>query len=65
MEDGDALYLVCMHKHLGPDDPIYQFLSDLPGLNLYTGEHSITMCFDPKHLFKRMSLINISNLTRY
>ncbi|KAJ6607098.1 hypothetical protein B0H10DRAFT_2166920 [Mycena sp. CBHHK59/15] len=39
--DGDgrrraALYLVCMHKHLGPDDPIYQFLSDLLGLNLYS-----------------------------
>ncbi|KAJ7139440.1 hypothetical protein C8R44DRAFT_867592 [Mycena epipterygia] len=52
-----AMYLVCMHKHLGPDDPIYQFLSDLPGLNLYTGEDGITMCFDPKHLFKRI-LVN-------
>ncbi|KAJ6543118.1 hypothetical protein B0H19DRAFT_958053, partial [Mycena capillaripes] len=57
--DGDgrrraALYLICMHKHLGPDDPIYQFLSDLPGLNLYTGEDGITMFFDPKHLFKRL-----------
>ncbi|KAJ7925363.1 hypothetical protein B0H13DRAFT_1600513, partial [Mycena leptocephala] len=61
-----ALYLVCMHnKHLGPDDPIYQFRLDLPGLNLYTGEDDITMCFDPKHLFKRMPLIHISNLTRY
>ncbi|KAJ7729411.1 hypothetical protein DFH07DRAFT_756847, partial [Mycena maculata] len=51
--DGDgrrraALYLVLMHKHL------YEFLSNLPGLNLYTGEDGITMCFDPKHLFKRI-----------
>ncbi|KAK7055703.1 hypothetical protein R3P38DRAFT_2499266, partial [Favolaschia claudopus] len=58
--DGDgtrraALYLVCMHKLLllGPDDPLYEFLRDLPGLNLYTGEGGITMDFDPKHLFKR------------
>ncbi|KAF7328555.1 hypothetical protein MVEN_02543200 [Mycena venus] len=66
--DGDgrrraALYLVCMHKRLGPDDPIYQFLSDLPGLNLYTGEDGITMCFDPKHLFKRMSIQSLEFIT--
>ncbi|KAJ7251090.1 hypothetical protein C8J57DRAFT_1078413 [Mycena rebaudengoi] len=40
--DGDgrrraALYLVCMHRLLGPDDPLYKFLSELAGLNLYTG----------------------------
>ncbi|KAJ6584216.1 hypothetical protein B0H10DRAFT_1961936 [Mycena sp. CBHHK59/15] len=44
--DGDgrqraALYLVCMHKNLGPNNPIYQFLSDLTGLNLYTGEDGL------------------------
>ncbi|KAJ7800850.1 hypothetical protein B0H13DRAFT_2390241 [Mycena leptocephala] len=49
--DGDrrrraALYLICMHKHLGPDDPLYEFLSDLPGLNLFTGDGGITMDFD-------------------
>ncbi|KAJ7227439.1 hypothetical protein GGX14DRAFT_511117 [Mycena pura] len=39
--DGDgrrraALYLICMHRRLGPGDPIYQFLSELErqGLNL-------------------------------
>ncbi|KAJ7254251.1 hypothetical protein C8J57DRAFT_1076384, partial [Mycena rebaudengoi] len=39
--DGDptrraALYLLCMHKKLGRDDPLYKFLSGLIGLNLYT-----------------------------
>ncbi|KAJ7936709.1 hypothetical protein B0H13DRAFT_1589416, partial [Mycena leptocephala] len=56
--DGDgtrraALYLVCMHKKLGPDDAISKFLSELPVLNLYTGEGGLTMDFDYKHLFKR------------
>ncbi|KAK7026943.1 hypothetical protein R3P38DRAFT_3524460 [Favolaschia claudopus] len=57
--DGDgtrraALYLICMHRKLGPDDPIYKFLSDLVGLNLYTGEGGLTMDFDYKYLFKRL-----------
>ncbi|KAJ6568869.1 hypothetical protein B0H19DRAFT_901968, partial [Mycena capillaripes] len=57
--DGDgrrraALYLICMHKHLGPDDPLYEFLSDLAGLNLYTGFGDLTIDFDYKHLFKRL-----------
>ncbi|KAJ6552515.1 hypothetical protein B0H10DRAFT_2242119 [Mycena sp. CBHHK59/15] len=57
--DGDgtrraALYLVCMHKKLGRDDPLYEFLSELSGLNLYTGNDGLTMDFDYKHLFKRL-----------
>ncbi|KAJ7830763.1 hypothetical protein B0H13DRAFT_1915782 [Mycena leptocephala] len=36
---------------------LYLFLSDLPGLNLYTGEDGITICFDPQHLF-RCILVN-------
>ncbi|KAJ7120362.1 hypothetical protein C8R44DRAFT_877798 [Mycena epipterygia] len=57
--DGDgrrraALYLICMHRCLGSDDPLYEFLSDLAGLNLYTGEDGLTMDFDYKHLFKRL-----------
>jgi hypothetical protein len=43
-----------MHKRLGPDDPLYKFLSDLPGLNLYTGDGGLTMDFDYKHLFTCM-----------
>ncbi|KAJ7705557.1 hypothetical protein B0H17DRAFT_913672, partial [Mycena rosella] len=57
--DGDgtrraALYLICMHKHLGPDDPLHEFLSELSGLNLYCGAGGLTMDFDYKHLFKRL-----------
>ncbi|KAJ7911680.1 hypothetical protein B0H13DRAFT_1875634 [Mycena leptocephala] len=59
--DGDgrrraALYLICMHRRLGPDIPIYQFLCELErsGLNLYCGEDVLTMDFDYKHLFKRL-----------
>ncbi|KAJ7249025.1 hypothetical protein C8J57DRAFT_1079898, partial [Mycena rebaudengoi] len=56
--DGDgrrraAMYLLCMHRHLAMDDPLYEFLSDLAGLNLYTGDDGVTMDFDHKHLFKR------------
>jgi hypothetical protein len=43
-----------MHKKLGPDDPIYKFLSELLGLNLYTGDGGLTMDFNYKHLFKRV-----------
>ncbi|KAJ7702667.1 hypothetical protein B0H17DRAFT_1194559 [Mycena rosella] len=57
--DGDgrrraALYLICMHRQVGRDDPLYEFLSDLAGLNLYTGVDGLTMDFDYKHLFKRL-----------
>ncbi|KAF7364233.1 hypothetical protein MSAN_01082900 [Mycena sanguinolenta] len=60
--DGDgkrrpALYLITMPKPLELDNPLFPFLSDLPGLNLYTGEGGITMCFDPKHLFKRLCIL--------
>ncbi|KAJ7890063.1 hypothetical protein B0H14DRAFT_3429122 [Mycena olivaceomarginata] len=41
-------------KKLGPDDPIYKFLSELLGLNLYTGDGGLTMDFNYKHLFKRL-----------
>ncbi|KAJ7838715.1 hypothetical protein B0H13DRAFT_1650541 [Mycena leptocephala] len=56
--DGDggrrrALHLICMHKLLGPGDPLYEILSELPRLNLYTGNGGLTMDFDYKHLFKR------------
>ncbi|KAJ7503915.1 hypothetical protein B0H11DRAFT_2352833 [Mycena galericulata] len=48
-----ALYLVCMHKEVKEGDPLFEFL-DLPGLNLFTGDSTITMDFDYKHLFKRL-----------
>ncbi|KAJ7681305.1 hypothetical protein B0H17DRAFT_943220, partial [Mycena rosella] len=57
--DGDGrrravLYLVCMHRHLSRDDPLHKYLSELVGLNLYTGDGGLTMDFDYKHLFKRL-----------
>ncbi|KAJ7884423.1 hypothetical protein B0H13DRAFT_1542652, partial [Mycena leptocephala] len=59
--DGDggrraAMYLICMLKKLNRDDDpeLYDLLSELAGLNLYTGEGGLTMCFDPKHIFKRL-----------
>jgi hypothetical protein len=56
--DGDggrraALYLICMHRKLGGDDPLFRLLTGLAGLNLWTGENGLTMDFDYKHLFKR------------
>jgi hypothetical protein len=56
--DGDAtrraaLYLICMHQDLEKDDPLYELLSELEGLNLNCGEGGLTMDFDYKHLFKR------------
>jgi predicted RecA/RadA family phage recombinase len=58
--DGDAtrraaLYLICMHRELEKDDPLYDLLYDLKGLNLHCGEGGLTMDFDYKHLFKRTS----------
>ncbi|KAJ7236387.1 hypothetical protein C8J57DRAFT_1569718 [Mycena rebaudengoi] len=41
-------------KLLGKDDPLYKFLCELSGLNLYTGDGGLTMDFDFKHLFKRL-----------
>ncbi|KAJ7458447.1 hypothetical protein FB451DRAFT_1406225 [Mycena latifolia] len=60
--DGDAtrrvaLHLICMHRLLGKDDPLYELLSELAGLNLYTGNGGLTMDFDYKHLFKRLCKI--------
>ncbi|KAJ7699599.1 hypothetical protein B0H17DRAFT_1129209 [Mycena rosella] len=57
--DGDArrraaLYLVCMHRELPREDPLYPFLSELAGLNRYTGDGGLTMDFDYRNLFKRL-----------
>lgn len=61
--DGDptrraALYLLCMHKKLSRDDPLYKFLSGLIGLNLYTGEGGLTVDFDYRHIFKRREYLS-------
>lgn len=58
--DGDpkrrpALYLHCMSHELTPRDPIYKFIGDLPGLNIFTGPTLETQDLDYKHDFKRKS----------
>ncbi|KAJ7720806.1 hypothetical protein B0H16DRAFT_1335823 [Mycena metata] len=57
-----ALYLVCMHRSLGVNDPLYKFLMNLPGLNLFTGNDFVTMDFDYKHLFKRLCTLLCSKM---
>ncbi|KAI5980753.1 hypothetical protein EDD15DRAFT_2381342 [Pisolithus albus] len=57
--DGDATrrkagHHVFMTTKLTTSSPLYCILSGLPGLNLYTGPHEMTMDFDYKHLFKRV-----------
>ncbi|KAK7005494.1 hypothetical protein R3P38DRAFT_3367443 [Favolaschia claudopus] len=48
-----ALYLLCMQEEVKCGNPLWEFLKDLPGLNLFTGPGGLTMCFDPKHTWKR------------
>ncbi|KIO02069.1 hypothetical protein M404DRAFT_28042 [Pisolithus tinctorius Marx 270] len=57
--DGDATHCKAGHEifmatKLTLASPLYSILSGLPGLNLYTGPHEMTMDFDYKHLFKHM-----------
>ena len=56
--DGDATHRKVGHRvfmatKLTPSSPLYSILSDLVGLNLYTGPHDTTLDFDYKHLIKR------------
>ena len=49
-----ALYLHCMVRELTPVDPLFKYLGDLPGLNLWTGPGGMTQDLDYKHDMKRM-----------
>ncbi|KAK7034836.1 hypothetical protein R3P38DRAFT_2518785 [Favolaschia claudopus] len=56
--DGDhkrrlALFILCMQMEILPDNPLYPFVCNLPGLNLRVGKGNITHDGDPKHIFKR------------
>lgn len=58
--DGEATmrmcrFMLCMSCELPTTDPLYPLLQNLTGLNLLTGEKSVTMTCDPKHIFKHMS----------
>lgn len=55
--DGDpkrrpALYIHCMVRELMPPDPLFQYLGNLPGLNLRVGLNGETQDLDFKHNFK-------------
>lgn len=56
--DGDptrrpALHTLCMVRELKPADPLFKYLGELPGLNLWTGTGFETQDIDYKHTFKR------------
>ncbi|KAJ7046401.1 hypothetical protein C8F04DRAFT_1227534 [Mycena alexandri] len=55
--DGDpnrtaAMHLICMQREVKPGDPLYEYVSGLPGLNLFTSADFLTEEFDPKHNWK-------------
>jgi len=55
--DGDATchkagHRVFLKKRLPIMSPLYGVLSNLPGMNLYTGEEDVTLDFDYKHIIK-------------
>jgi hypothetical protein len=59
--DGDATHCAAGHrlflKHpLSTDSPLFAILSDMPGLNTFTGDSEVTLDFDFKHIFKHKSL---------
>ena len=65
--DGDATRRKAGHhtlvrEKLNESSPLFGILSDIPGLNLYTGALDITLDFDYKHIFKHKSARYFSNL---
>ncbi|KAF7290639.1 hypothetical protein MIND_01304100 [Mycena indigotica] len=57
--DGDpkrriAFFVLCMQNEVKEGNPIYEFVKDLYGLNLFTGKNNLTMDFDFKHEVKRI-----------
>ncbi|KAG1842417.1 hypothetical protein F4604DRAFT_1884751 [Suillus subluteus] len=66
--DGDATRRAAGHKlfvklPLPTESPLYGTLSNMPGLNLYTGEDEVTLDFDFKHIFKHTVNINLGCCT--
>ncbi|KAG2740438.1 hypothetical protein P692DRAFT_201728137, partial [Suillus brevipes Sb2] len=56
--DGDATRRAAGHRlfvktPLSSYSPLYATLSDMPGLNTFTGDNEVTLDFDFKHIFKR------------
>ncbi|KAF9489092.1 hypothetical protein BDN71DRAFT_1402179, partial [Pleurotus eryngii] len=44
---------ICMPNELDPTDPLFDYLSKLPGLNITCGTNNVTYSSDPKHCIKR------------
>lgn len=66
--DGDSTrraagYSKFVKNHLPSTSILYGTLSNMPGLNLFTGEDEITLDFDYKHIFKRMSCSSVEILS--
>ncbi|KAJ7741552.1 hypothetical protein DFH07DRAFT_778032 [Mycena maculata] len=56
--DGDhkcrvAMFVMCMNSEIGPDNPLYPFICNLPGLNCRVGNNNLTSDPDWKHMDKR------------
>ncbi|KAK6995622.1 hypothetical protein R3P38DRAFT_3425795, partial [Favolaschia claudopus] len=49
-----ALFMLCMHDEIRPGNPIYEYVKNLPGLNLRVGANNLTADSDYKHEFKRI-----------
>ena len=57
--DGNATrckagHCALVRNKLDESSPLFGVLTDIPGLNLYTGKDTITLDFDYKHIFKCM-----------
>lgn len=66
--DGDAIrrlafYMLYTKQELQPGTDLWNILSELIGLNLFTGAFDITMDFDLKHIVKRRVLLVLDRLT--
>ena len=66
--DGDATRRKAGHKvflknQLPITSPLYGTLSNLPGMNLYTGDGEVTLDFDYKHIIKRKCSLLMSTIT--
>ncbi|KAJ6622186.1 hypothetical protein B0H10DRAFT_1944790 [Mycena sp. CBHHK59/15] len=44
---------MCMNSEIGPDNPLYPFICNLPGLNRRIGKNNLTSDPDWKHMDKR------------
>ncbi|KAK7021670.1 hypothetical protein R3P38DRAFT_3196488 [Favolaschia claudopus] len=56
--DGDynrrvALFMLCMHSEILPDNSLYSLIRELPGFTRRVGKDNIVMDMDYRHLFKR------------